>query len=73
MISRFFKSRLLLIFSIILFICFIIGYDYAVITSREPPAATVNTPVLIPGGERILHEDTLTDIGKDKEEQVSEE
>ena len=49
MIRSFFKSKLLIFFLFILFVSFIIGYDYAVITSKTMPAATLDTPVSLPG------------------------
>jgi hypothetical protein len=38
------KSKLVLFFLLVFFLCFIIGYDYAVITSREPAAASAGLP-----------------------------
>lgn len=57
MISRFFKSKLFLFFSILLFTGFVAGYDYAVVTSREPAAAVVKAPVEIPSGSGFLPEE----------------
>lgn len=48
MIRGFFNSRLLILLLFILFVSFIIGYDYAVITSQTPPASTISTPVSLP-------------------------
>lgn len=49
MLLRFLKSRLFIFLSILFFVCFIAGYDYAVLTSREPPAAEVKAPVATAG------------------------
>ncbi len=64
MISRFFKSKLFLFFSILLFTGFIAGYDYAVVTSREPVAAAVKSPVAIPSGSGFI----LEEAGADEDE-----
>ncbi len=34
MVGKFLKSRLFLLFALILIICLFIGYDYAVLTSK---------------------------------------
>lgn len=61
MILRFFRSKLFLLFAFLLFVGFIIGYDFAVITSKEPPAATVKAPVLAPEFKDNLQEESGTD------------
>lgn len=61
MISKFFRSKLFLLFSFLLFVGFIIGYDFAVITSKEPPAATVKAPVLSPEFKDNIQEESGMD------------
>ena len=49
MIMRFLKSKLFLFLAFVLFTGFIIGYDYAVITSRNHAALSVKAPETVTG------------------------
>lgn len=51
MLLRFLKSRLFIFLSVLFFICFLIGYDYAVLTSKDQAAAEVRAPVATAGTE----------------------
>jgi hypothetical protein len=44
MIVKFLKSKLFLFLAFVLFTGFIIGYDYAVITSKDHAALTIKAP-----------------------------
>lgn len=49
MIRSFFKSKLLILFLLIIFVGFLIGYDYALLTSKAPVGTTFGTPASLPG------------------------
>lgn len=57
MIMKFLKSRLFLFFAFVLFITFIIGYDYAVMTSKNPAAASVKDLGTMTGMDAIAADD----------------
>lgn len=64
-ISRFLKSKLFFLLSIIFFVSFTIGYDYAVISSGVPSPASAKAPVVIPyeNDSSVEIEDSAADGG----------
>jgi hypothetical protein len=66
MLLAFIKSKLFILFSVILFEAFIIGYDYAVITSMEPSAASSGTAAVMPAQvPKLSDRSPELDIGAD--------
>jgi hypothetical protein len=65
MIKRFINGKLFLFFVFMIFAGFFLGYDYAVVTSKEPEAASFKAPQPIPAASTGAVESTLDRLEQD--------
>jgi hypothetical protein len=72
MIVNFLKSKLFLFLVFVLFTGFIIGYDYAVITSKDHAALTIKAPVTTTDKNEGTADNTQTASGEDYDNSGSE-
>jgi hypothetical protein len=65
MLAGFLKSKLFILFSIILFVAFLVGYDYAAVTSGEPSSASSSKVSAMPGKTVSGTADAVSEMNAD--------